>query len=39
VGHVECIGDMSYVYNILVGKLKGIDNAEDLGIDGMIILE
>jgi hypothetical protein len=30
---------MRNVYKILVGKPKGRDNSEDLGLDGTIVLE
>jgi hypothetical protein len=33
------IGGMRNAYNILVQKLQGKDNVEDLGVDGKIILE
>jgi hypothetical protein len=35
--HVARIGEMINAYNILVGKLKGRDHLEDLGIDWRII--
>jgi hypothetical protein len=31
--------EMRNGYKILVGKLKGRDHSEDLGVDGRIILE
>jgi hypothetical protein len=39
VGHVAHMGEMRNVYVTLVGSLKGRDHAEDLGVDGKIILE
>jgi hypothetical protein len=33
------MGEMRNAYNILVGNLKGGDHAEDLSVDGRIILE
>jgi hypothetical protein len=36
--HVASMGEMKNWYNIL-GNLAGIDNSEDLGVDGRIILE
>jgi len=38
-GHVACIQKLRNAYKILIGKLKGKDHSEDLGIDGKIILE
>jgi hypothetical protein len=37
--HVACMERMRNTYKILVGKPKGRDHSEDLGIDGRIILE
>jgi hypothetical protein len=37
--HVACTGEMKYEYNILIRKLNGRDNFDDLCTDGMIILE
>jgi hypothetical protein len=31
------VGEMRNAYDILVGKLKGREHFEDLGIDGKII--
>jgi len=39
VGHKARMGVMRNAYSILVGKLKGRDRFEDLGVDGKIILE
>jgi hypothetical protein len=40
VGQIVRIGEMRNVYRILVGKFEGRDYyAEDLGIDGRIVLE
>jgi hypothetical protein len=33
------MGQMRNAYNILIGKLKGRDHLEDLGIDGKRISE
>jgi hypothetical protein len=33
------MGEMENAYYILVGKLKGRDNTEDLDVDGNIVLE
>jgi hypothetical protein len=33
------MGEMRKVYKILVGKPKGRDHAEDLGVDGKLMLE
>jgi hypothetical protein len=33
------MGEMGYAYIILVGNMKGRDNAEDLSVDGKIILK
>jgi hypothetical protein len=38
-GHVGCMGTMRNACNILVGKLKGRNHLEVLGVDGKIILE
>jgi hypothetical protein len=38
-GHVVCMLDLRNVYRILVGKLKGRNCLEDLGVDGRIILK
>jgi hypothetical protein len=37
--HVEQMGEMRYIYKILVGKPVRRDHLEDLGIDGRIILK
>jgi hypothetical protein len=38
-GHVARIGELRYVYKILVEKHEGKSHSEDLGIDVRIILE
>jgi len=38
-GHVARMGEMKDVYSILYGKPEEKDHLEDLGVDGMIILE
>jgi hypothetical protein len=38
-GHVAQIGEVRNAYKIVVKKVKGRDDLEDLGIDGKIILE
>jgi hypothetical protein len=35
----SCIRVLRILYTILVGKLKGREHLEDLGVDGNIILE
>jgi hypothetical protein len=37
VGHVALMGEMRNACNILVGKPEGIDNLEDLDVDGKIL--
>jgi hypothetical protein len=37
--HIARMGEMRIIYKILVGKFKGTDHSEDLGVDGSIILE
>jgi hypothetical protein len=37
--HIAPIGEMRNACKILFGNLKGRDNAEDIGVDGKIILE
>jgi len=38
-GHAERAGKMRSIYRILSENLKGRDDAEDLCVDGRIILE
>jgi hypothetical protein len=38
-GNVACTGENRNAYIILVKNLEGRDHAEDLGVDGRIILE
>jgi len=33
-GHVACMGEMRNTHQIFVGKPKGRDHLEDLGVDG-----
>jgi hypothetical protein len=37
-GHVARMGEVRGTYNILVGRLKGGDHWEDLGVDGRLTL-
>jgi hypothetical protein len=37
--HLACMVEIRSAYKILVGKLKGRDLLEDLGIDGRMILK
>jgi len=39
VGHASRMGDTRNVYKTSIGKVKGRDILEDLGIDGKKILE
>jgi hypothetical protein len=39
VEHVARMGDRRDAYNVLMGKPRGQDHLEDLGIDGRIILK
>jgi hypothetical protein len=39
IGHIACMGGMRNAYKFWLGNLKGRDHAEDLGIDGRIILD
>jgi hypothetical protein len=38
-GHVARLGKMTNAYRILAENLKGGDHAEDLGVEGKIILD
>jgi hypothetical protein len=38
MGHVACMGEGTGVYRVLVGRPKGRDHWEDLGVGGRITL-
>jgi len=38
VEHVECMGDRTAIYKVLVGKPEGRNHLEDPSADGRIIL-
>jgi hypothetical protein len=37
MGHAKRMGEMKYVYKFWSENLKGRDNSEDLGVDGVVI--
>jgi hypothetical protein len=39
VGQIAHMGEMRNTFKILIRKLKGIDQSEDLGIDRKVIVE